>query len=386
MAYYNLSVLPELKQALDSSASASGPAPAPLTHLSVFYSNVNGRKYSVVRYNKSELSLDNIPTYGLCRSLILNSHNKLIGFAPPKSINVDDLTTITTSMTAEEFVEGTMINVFWDDGWEISTRTKVGGETRFFKETQGKTFRALFFETCVECHLDIENLNKELCYSFVMQHPENRIVVPFSRHALYLVAVYKIDADQLHVHSIDYRQCGDGELGLKNSTVKFPSLYENNEDLIKKYASSSTSYDVVGVVLYDKLTGRRMKIRNPVYEQVKQLRGNQPSMQYHYLTLRKEGKVKDFLRYFPEHREQLSLYRTQVHLFTRTLFTNYVSCYIKKEKPLGEFEGQFRTHMFNLHKLYQTNRQLITNLIVVDYVNNLHPSLLMHGLNYHFKT
>jgi hypothetical protein len=119
---------------------------------------------------------------------------------------------------------------------------------------------------------------------------------------------------------------------------------------------------------------------------VKQLRGNQPKMQYHYLTLRKEGKVKDFLKYFPEFKEELSLYRTQVHLFTRTLFTNYVSCYIKKEKPLGEFEGQFRTHMFNLHKLYQTNRQLITNLIVVDYVNNLHPSLLMHGLNYHFKT
>jgi hypothetical protein len=375
MAYYDLSVLPELKTILDEIE----PSCSSSAHLNVFKSTVNGRKYSVIRYNKTGLSLETIPTYGLCRSLIFNGHKKLVGFSPPKSVPND----VFTDIVEEEFIEGTMINVFWDDGWEISTRTKVGGETRFFKEkekeTRGKTFRVLFFEACNECHLDIQNLNKELCYSFVMQHPENRIVVPFLKPGLFLVAVYKIDAEKLLVHPIKYRQYSG--LGLEDTTVKFPRLCQN-EDII----ASSKSYEVVGVVLHDNLSGKRMKIRNPAYEEVKKLRGNQPKMQYHYLTLRKEGKVKEFLKYFPEYKEELSQYRNQVHLFTRALHSNYVSCFIKKEKPLGEFDGSFKTHMFNLHKLYQTNRELVANSTVINYVNSLHPSLLMYSLNYHLRT
>ena len=44
-----------------------------------------------------------------------------------------------------------------------------------------------------ECGLNIENMDKTLCYSFVLQHPENRIVVPFNYPCLYLVAVYHIE-------------------------------------------------------------------------------------------------------------------------------------------------------------------------------------------------
>lgn len=380
MAYYDLSVLPELKTILDKSNESSSSS-----LLNLFESTVSGRKYSVIRYNKIGLSSETIPTYGLCRSLIFNCHKKLVGFSPPKSVP-NDVTNNNdnTNVVVEEFIEGTMINVFWDDGWEISTRTKVGGETRFFKELVGKeiqrkTFRVLFFEACNECNLDIQNLNKEFCYSFVMQHPENRIVVPFLKPGLFLVAVYKIDAEKLIVHPINYRQCS-AELGLNNTTVKFPRLCQN-EDII----ASNKSYEVVGVVLHDNLSGKRMKIRNPVYEEVKKLRGNQPKMQYHYLTLRKEGNVKEFLKYFPEYGEELAKYRQQIHFFTRALHSNYVSCFIKKEKPLDEFNGSFKNHMYNLHKLYKMNREIVSSLTVINYVNSLHPSLLMYSLNYHLR-
>jgi hypothetical protein len=134
-------------------------------------------------------------------------------------------------------------------------------------------------------------------------------------------------------------------------------------------------------------TGERTKIRNPAYERIRHLRGNQPKIQYHYLCLRKEGKVGEFLRYYPENNDAFSGFRDQVHGFTNTLFRNYIACYIKKERPLLEFSPQFRTHMFNIHKIYTTqlkeNKQFITNLIVINYVNGVHPTLLMHSLNYH---
>jgi hypothetical protein len=151
----------------------------------------------------------------------------------------------------------------------------------------------------------------------------------------------------------------------------------------------TTSYDIVGVVIHNKSTGERTKIRNPVYERVRNLRGNQPKLQYQYLSLRKEGKVGDFLKFYPENKRDFSAFRDQVHLFTQTLFSNYVSCYIKKEKPLIEFSDQYRTHMFNIHQHYlndlREKKFFVTNTVVIKYVNNLHPSLLMYCLNYNMR-
>ena len=63
--------------------------------------------------------------------------------------------------------------------------------------------------------------------------------------------------------------------------------------------------------------------------------------------------------------------------------------YIKKEKPLIEFSQQYRTHMFNIHKVYmdelREKKQFINNTVVKKYVNELHPSLLMYCLNFQMR-
>jgi hypothetical protein len=365
---------------------------------------INNSTYKVIRYDKNLLCVDLIPTYGLCRSVILNSANKVVSFAPPKSIHSDNFIKQYSEdnefIRAEEFIEGTMINVFFDPtigvtgSWEISTRNTVGATSIFYKyNSQGsKTFRQMFMEAALECNLDINLLEKEYCYSFVLQHPENRIVLPFKTPQLYLVGIYKIDNQDKNVtvESYDPQKCKQffEELG---TTVQFPQVYEFNEysELIANYACMNTSYDIVGIIIHNINTGERTKIRNPVYEQVRNLRGNQPKLQYQYLSLRKEGKVKDFLKFYPENKKDFSTFRDQLHLFTNTLYMNYVSCYIKKEKPLLEFSQQFRTHMFNLHQIYTNDfrdkKHFITNTIVQKYVNELHPSLLMYCLNFQMR-
>ena len=107
------------------------------------------------------------------------------------------------------------------------------------------------------------------------------------------------------------------------------------------------------------------------------------------LCLRKEGKVGNFLKYFPESKAEFSKFREQLHVFTNTLFSNYISCYIKKEKPLIEFHEQYRTHMFNIHNKYLTelrdSKLYVTKSVVISHVNNLHPSLLMYSLNHQLR-
>jgi hypothetical protein len=363
----------------------------------------NNSVYKVIRYDKNFLCNDLISSYGLCRSVIVNSANKVVGFSPPKSVLADCFINKYPSdnkcIVAQEFIEGTMINVFFDPtigltgAWEFSTRNTIGATSTFFKGPNSKTFREMFLEALHDNYLNLEELERDMCYSFVLQHPENRIVVPFSKTQLYLVAVYKIinEPNNIIVESYDPEEYLHFFSNILGSTVKFPQVYSFNtySELIEKYGSMNTSYDIVGVVIYNRKTGERTKIRNPVYEQVRNLRGNQPKLQYQYISLRKEGKVKDFLKFYPENKNEFSKFRDQIHLFTDTLYSNYISCYIKKEKPLIQFSEQYRTHMFNIHRIYmdelREKKMFITNSIVQKYVNELNPSLLMYCLNFQMR-
>ena len=160
-------------------------------------------------------------------------------------------------------------------------------------------------------------------------------------------------------------------------------------DLKNNYASMNTRYDVLGVVIYNTKTGVRTKMRNPTYENVRQLRGNQPKLQYQYLSLRKSGSVGEYLKYYPEHKKEFSSFRDNMHKFTNTLYQNYISCYIKKERVLKEFPDNFRTHMFNIHRNYidelKPNGGYVNNSFVINFVNDMPVTLQMYSLNFSMR-
>jgi hypothetical protein len=351
-------------------------------------------QYNIVSYKKDMLTADAISTYGKYRSVIINEAGAVVGFAPPKSIMAETFMAthpITAdanneNMVAEEFVEGTMLNVFFNAGvWEVATKQTIGANVRFYTNNVD-TFYSMFLDAMQNTGLTFDMLDKKNSYSFVLQHPKNRIVVPFQNATLYLVAVYQITFVE-ETKMYDIVNVGvSPELAL---CVKTPAIYdgwETYEDLIQQYASINTPYECLGFMMRDRLTGERAKIRNPVYERVRRLRGNQPKLMYHYLCLRKEGKVGEFLNYFPEHKQAFASYRNQMHIFTQNIFQYYIQCYMKKTCPLIDFPPQYRPHMFNLHKTYidtlKEQQQHITKAFVIAYVNDLHPSQQMYWLNH----
>lgn len=412
------------------------------------------KNYRIIHYDKSVLSTDLIETFGLARSIIINSLGQVVCFSPPKSLPADMFIqsypypkSETSNIVAEEFIEGTMINVFWDPSlgingsFEIATRNTVGADVGFYmpsykantntntnssqkSKSKTKTFKSMFLEACEITKIDINLLNKDYCYSFVLQHPDNRIVVPFIVPSLYLVAVYKIVINvsvenactpclkhgNVNLSLIKSPSIGDLKVQMcknkitvypmnmeevksfgywKLTDIKFPKIYTgwpSYSDLIDTYASPNTPYHVLGVVIHNLSTGMRCKIRNPIYEEVRQLRGNQPKSQFQYLTLRQQGKVCDFLKFYPEFKKEFSLFRDQMHLFTNNLYRNYISCYIKKEKPLIEFPVQYRTHMFKIHQQYindlKPQSKYVTNTVVIEFMNKMPPAHQMHSLNY----
>ena len=355
----------------------------------------SGNQYKILKYNKKMINDDNIETTGLFRSVILYDGN-ILSFSPPKSIRETAFTKKypETNVFAEEFVEGTMMNVFFAPHlgeWEISTRSGVGGNMTYFQN--GKinledTFRYMFLDCCNKSNLTFDKLNKKYCYTFVFQHPNNRIVSPFSEPKLYLICAYEIDNLNFCITEVSRQEQIDM---MEPTNVKIPwrTDFDCYDKLRAEWASGNTDYTTVGVMLKNKTTGERSKMRNPKYEMVRKLRGNQPKLQYQYIVLRQEGKVKEYLQYFTEAKQSFSEFRNYIHLFTNQLHTNYIDCYVKKKAALVEYSGAYKPHMYALHEKYINELckkgLYITRRIVIDYVNQLPPARLMFSINFNMR-
>lgn len=413
---YSLKSIPQIDSLLTDESNRKEIAKS-LNLKHNLWKHKNGCSYNILKYDKEWLSKGLVRTTGLLRSLIYKNDGTVVCFAPPKSLPVFDLTidkleeetnsdqssdqpsdlNEEVTYTAEDYIEGTMINAFYDkesSNWEIATRSSVGGEACFFMENGFKkenTFKFMFEETCNKIGLDLNLLNKRYVYSFVIQHPRNRIVKIINDMQLYLVEMYEIiDNTTINRVNIHENENEKENLGLPGN-VKYPSktpLHSNADiaNCIHLLASSNTQYDIVGVMIKNSL-GERYKVRNPNYEHVRRLRGNQPKLQFHYLSLRKSGQVGEYLQYYSEHKDIFQQFRNIIHDYTNELFTNYIRCYIKKEKPLTDFPEKFRTHMYVLHhdvylKQLRPHQKYVNKLEVIQYFNNLPSAKQMFIVNY----
>ena len=388
--------------------------------------------YSIIKYDKRGLGVtyEDYKTIGMLRSVVVNEEGKIVCYSPPKSLYVTeelekhfDANNIMSGLSdentnewyAEEFVEGTMINLFYSSGpsgeaWEIATKNTIGGNALFYSPKNPKeeievresdTFRNMFFDTCAKIGFNYEDLPRDVVYSFVLQHPKNRIVLPITEASIYLIAVYRLVNNDSNLEVIQHSRDGFLKNIIRCDKIKTPKALSLNEEgagvcsdytfknFKKEYASMNSAYNMMGVVFYNMVTGERLKLRNPMYEMVKNVRGSDQKIQLQYLTLRHGGRVADYLKDFPEYKSVFSYHRSQVHLFTRNLHQNYLDCFVFKKKLFAEYPAQYKKYMFVLNKKYieelRENKNSVTFNYVVEFVNRLDPGSLLFSLNYVVK-
>ena len=384
--------------------------------VSDFFTKTN-KRYKIIQYDKDFLSNELISSYGLLRSVILNSDNKVVAFSPPKSFSLEkfmDNSNSNSNIIVEELVEGTMINLFWDSSigvngsWEISTRNTVGAD---IITIGGRTFHKLFLETCLVNNIDICFLNKEYCYSFVLQHPYNKTVFPFQKPKLYLVELYKINHLENHVYIYPIPlNIVKSNLLLFNfnlySTIYFPKVFysttsdekleleldidnDSLNEIINKHASYNTPYSCMGIVIKNTTNCQRCKIINPNYLFIRETSSDNSKLLFRYLSLRQNNKIKEYLIEFPKHKKVFGKFREHLHEFTLNLFKNYTHHFVKKQIKLEEISPQFYSHLDNVHRLYTSElvkkKLFVTSTTVIKYVNSLKPSQQMFAILYPFR-
>jgi hypothetical protein len=334
--------------------------------------------YFLVNYDKKILQsrVSDGVEYGYekyVRSVILNADRRIVCFSPPmceprpkSKTNKSDLSDVkrwdldvSKVRFAEEFVEGTMINLFYNSSndvqsWEFSTRNTVSPAEKRANESgivDKKCFRRMFFEACVAVGLKFDDLPKEYSYSFVLQHPDNTIVAPVKSMALYIVAIYYIDG------TTAYEMDRSVVKWSTFSSVRHPARFgfngeEDFKKIINVWASSSSLYYYPGVMFrtYD---GARYKYRNQNYEYTKNAKGSIEKSRFVYLHLKKLGGLKRHFEKYPEDEVIFFQHETNFYNYVHNLHKNYMECYIYKKKALKEYGVEYTKNMFQLHEQYK---------------------------------
>ena len=194
-------------------------------------------------------------------------------------------------------------------------------------------------------NIEFEDLDKNFCYTFVLQHSKNRIVTPVQKNRVVLVditkcgkdgKVYRFKRNNFYkmIHNI-----------VKTENIILPTRWELSINYVIENLKKAP-YHFMGYLLHEPLNDERIKFRNENYEYVRHLKGNNPKTQYRYYHLRKNNLVREYLNFYPEESIEFSKLRNTLHKYTKNLYQCYISCYIKKDKPLKEYDYKFKTHMY----------------------------------------
>lgn len=349
--------------------------------------------YFLVNYDKKILQkrIDDGVEYGYeqyVRSVILNANRNIVCFSPPMcepisrlkdDSGIKKVLELSKVKFAEEFVEGTMVNLFYNpsndvQSWEFSTRNVISPPEKRGNGSgvvDKKCFRRMFLEACAAVGLKFDDLPKEYSYSFVLQHPDNVIVAPVKSMALYIVAMYYIDGTA--VYEMDRSVVRWSEF----SSVRHPARFglkgeEDFEKILKVWASNDSLYYYPGV-MFRTHEGARYKFRNPNYEYVKNAKGVVEKNRFVYLHLKKLGKLQIHFDRFPENELEFFRHSTNFYNYTRNLHRNYLDCYVHKNKPLKEYAVEYKTNMFRMHEHYKTvlkaSGKRVNMEVVIEFMN-----------------
>ena len=298
------------------------------------------------------------------RGIVINKNtNEIVCMTPRKSIIVNDIKDLEIDekdyVEYEELIDGTMINLFYYNGWLISSRSEIGG---YNKWSTKKTFKKMFDECC---DFNLDDLSKDYSYSFVMRHIENRNVAPIMKNELYLVEMYDRNDNFKRIERKDYPDTFNKVEYVTEQKV----MLENNEksNYIKGYTIKNGN--------------KRYKIKNDKYEKIKNIKTEMNNDFLVYLELRKNGNLKQYLNHYPEKTDNFKEYRNKVHLLSNELYTCYKNTYIYKHNDKSKIEYYMKPLINDIHKKYLQNKKPITWDDIKDYIYKIDSRKLYFAIN-----
>lgn len=259
-----------------------------------------------------------------------------------------------------ESCDGSQIKVFYyekEGYWVVSTTRRIDASKSYF--FSNKSFMEMFQES--SSVLNWDRLNKECCYSFVMAHPENRVVKKHDHPSLIHVLTRNMKTLKLV----------NDDVGIQKA---LPANFNEKADMWK--AVRKLSYWKEGFVVYHQPTQSFVKVINKKYQEVKNLRGSSSSLLYHYFDLKKKDKISHFLKYYPEFKTIFNYFEDCFNNLCLLTFNEYISLRVRKTLQQSDVLRPLKPVLFRIHGVHLTKHVRIRLADVREHLEEYHPSML----------
>lgn len=317
-----------------------------LTSLGVKMNNKEGDPLVMFRYQRESADMTN-PVVRAFRSVVWDSiKNRPLFVGPQKSQSMDTFPSDFTNHIVEEFVDGVMINMFMDpykNTWRITTRSRLDAENKFYKHT----FSELFFATWTNYFpTGFSQLNPTCGYSFVLQHPLNRIVVPVAQPTLILTEITMLDAaSNLFISPVPNTFMPPRRFAVTNP--QDCQLLLTNMDQFEGIRSQ-------GLVVRNLLTGQRWKMRTNIYMACRKLRGNHSQLEYVWFDNLKNNTLEQYLALYPEERVSANAALANWTKVVSDIYNWYVHVFKLRDVGKETIPVQYKGMLFDLHGQYMS--------------------------------
>lgn len=334
-------------------------------------------RYAIFRYVKTETDMT-LPHARFIRSVIWDkTTNKPVCIAPFKS--EEGMPPTATSLVVEDYIDGVMINMFVTPTGQtvIATRSSINANGSFYTKT---SFHDMFLgATHASGFNTIDNLGAEITKhgysfaSFVLQHPEHRIVARIRTPRIYLVSLGSVSDARLSIHEF---------------TPDILPRLQVNRYASQKFEDMDACHKVVqlaelrgwtwqGLVFKDD-NGHRWRIRSQTYCILRHLRGTEATALDRFLRLRKEELVKDYLQHYSEDRDVFWQLEQIMRSQTSGIFQAYRSVHKQHLMQFSDLPKEYQTTVFRLHAKYIAAKKAgepykIEIRDVINFVNELLP-------------
>ena len=329
-------------------------------------------RYAILRYDKTYQSTQTMAN-GFFRSLVWDTvANRPVCVAPPKACEQ----TLST-YRCEEFLEGVMVNAFLDTSGnvQLATRSKLGATGTFYSS---RSFQDLLVDALQQKGFNTIQEIKQILgthtfASFLLQHPDHRIVNRITVPSLYLIHRGSVSEDG----TVTLQEVNEGPFAIP--TVSVPENV-SPEALVIQLAEQR-GWQWQGLV-FKNGQGSRWRLRSKAYTMVRTLRGESPRRDVQFLNLRGKGMMETYLYYFPEEKDAMWELEGSLRNLTHNLYQQYVNCHIKHQIKFAELPAFWKPHVFSLHSLFlgslKEKGHFIRKQEVIQYMNHLPIPRVLH--------
>ena len=331
---------------------------------------VGSGRYRVIRYEKKSTDMKS-PLVNWMRSTIWDTEANLPVCVSPTKAKEDDVPPIGSDLPLiQDFMDGTMINMFlpaFDEATGVqppptlATRSQIGAGGNFYSQ---RSFAELFTDALNDTNLvqlalnvrhsfkDVKNVHAYFA-SFLLQHPEHRVVSKVDQARMYLVHTGYVTKDG-HTAIEDISELhAEPEL----AALALPQYHMNGFNTVPDYQSFlNTQLNTKGWfwqgLTFKDVNGNRWRTRNPKYLGLRALRGSEALPLDRWLRLRSEGKVVEYLKHYAEERAVFWDFEQRFRALTLAVYAGYVDVHKAHAKKLTDLPKNISPCVFRLHAHY----------------------------------